>query len=131
MSTELDKDNLIAIRKELTSTINKLTSTIDEIKKKVHKAWETEKINDSKWQQAKDQWDELETQENELQGLIHGLELEFILNTNVESSRSRILDATNRLEDAATNIEEIDSFLLNIKDVIAIVASTIKAIKPG
>jgi hypothetical protein len=124
MSTKLNIGNLKRIRAELTNTINL-------VRTEANNAFDARKISDSEWQQAKDEWGKLETQESELQGLINSLELEFILDTNVESPRSRILQATNRLEAAARNIDEFGSFLSEIAKVIDIFASTITAIQTG
>lgn len=124
MSTKLNIGNLKRIRAELTSTINV-------VRTEANNAFDTREISDSQWQQAKDEWGKLEILEIELQGLINHLELGFILNTNVESPRSRILQATNRLEAAARNIDEFGSFSSEIAKVINIFASTITAIQTG
>ncbi len=124
MATELNKDNLREIS-------NELTSTIAAIKEKALIAVDNEEISDSQFQQARDEYARLETQEIELQGLINSLELEFILNTSAESPLSQILQATEGLKSAEMKIDEFDSFSSNITEVINIVASTITAIQMG
>lgn len=124
MSTKLNLGNLKKIRAALTNAINV-------VRTEANAAFDSREISDSEWQQAKDKWGELETDESELQGLINELELEFILDTDVNSPRSRILQATNRLENAARNIDEFGSFLSEIANVINIFASTVKAIQSG
>ena len=124
MSTEMNLGNLKKSRQALTEAINV-------VRKKANDAFDARKISDSKWQQIKDKWGELETKESELQGLLNQLELDFLLNTNVESPRSRILQATNRLENAARNIDEFGSFLSEIANVINIFTNIVQAITTG
>lgn len=126
MSTKLDLNDLQKMREEL-------SNTIEFIRKEAGKArdFDPPKISDRQWQQAKDEWGELETKELELQGEIDKLKLDFLLNTNVDSPRSRIIQATERLKTAAQHIEIFGAFLSEIGKVIGIFADTIKAIQTG
>jgi hypothetical protein len=124
MSTELDLDDLKKMRQEL-------FNTIEFVKNEAGNARDNGKINDQQFQQAQVEWGKLETKELELQGLIMALQLDFLLNTNVDSPRSRIIQATERLKTAAQNIEIFGNFLSEIAKVIDIFADTIKAIQTG
>jgi hypothetical protein len=110
-----------------------LSSTIEVVKKEAGKArdFHPPKISDQQFQQAQVEWGKLETQESTLQGLIMTLELDFLLDTNVDSPKSRIMQATNSLKTAAQRIDNFRSFLSEIGKVVGIFASTINAIKTG
>jgi hypothetical protein len=111
MSTELDLDDLKKMRQEL-------FNTIEFVKNEAGNARDNGKINDTQFLDAQVEWGKLETQESTLQGLIMALQLDFLLDTNVDSPRSQIIQATNRLEQAARRIELFGNFLLEIAKVI-------------
>ncbi len=125
MNTNLNLDNLKKIHQEL-------TAAIDVAKTEANKAFESRKISDQEFLQAKDEWGKLEVQESKLRGLIMAKELDFILNINEEDSpSSRILQATNRLRSSARDLDNFGSFLSAIADVIKIAGSVITAIQTG
>ena len=124
MSTELNLGNLKKIRQELTKAINF-------VREKVNDAFDLGEISRQEWQQAKDGWGELETIESELQALINGKELDFILDTNIESPRSQILQATNQLENAAQKIDDFGNLLSEIAKISNILTNIINATQTG
>lgn len=124
MSTKLNLGDLQNMRQEL-------FNTIEFVKNEAGNARDAGKIDDTKYQEAQVKWGELETQESTLQGLIMNLQLDFLLNTNINSPRTQIIQATNRLEQAARRIDLFGDFLLEIAKVIDIFANTINAIETG
>lgn len=124
MSTELKLDDLKKICQELTKLINT-------IREEVSDAFDMGEISTQQFLRAKDKWGDLETIELELQGYIDHTELDFILNTNVDSPYSRILQATNRLKNSARNINNFNNFLSDVTEVLNIFTSTVQAVKTG
>ena len=124
MSTELKLDDLKKIRQELEKLINT-------IREEVSDAFDMGEISTQQFLRAKDKWGDLETIELELQGYIDHKELDFILNTNVDSPYSRILQATNRLKNSARNIDNFNNFLSDVTEVLNIFTSTVQAVQVG
>ena len=124
MSTELNLGNLKKIRQALTKAINV-------VREEVNDAFDLGEISVQEWQQAKDGWGKLETIESKIQALINGKELDFILDTNIESPRSRILQATNKLENAAQNIDNFGKLLSEIANIFNILTNIINATQMG
>ncbi|MEH2108922.1 hypothetical protein [Nostoc sp.] len=119
MATELNLDNLKKIHETLTNTIKILSE-------EAGKARDAGVIDTKEFLQAKDEWGKLETKVIEIQGLLDGLKLDSILNNNVNSSYSQIMDATNSLQQAAKKIDNFGNFLSEIAKVVDIVTRTIK-----
>ena len=111
---------------ELKKIRQELTNTIEVVSTKAGEARDANKIDDRQWQEARDEWGKLETQESALQALIDKLKLDFILDSKVD-----ILQATEKLNKAAQKIDNFDNFLSEIGKVGGIVASTITAIQTG
>ena len=124
MSTELKLDDLKKICQELTKLINT-------IREEVSDAFDMGEISTQQFLRAKDKWGDLETIELELQGYIDHTELDFILNTNVDSPYSRILQATNRLKNSARNINNFNNFLSDVTEVLNIFTSTVQTVQTG
>ncbi len=124
MPTELTLNNLKIIRQDL-------GDAIDVIRNKALEAYESRKISRSNLLKAKNEWGKLENSYIELAGLIMNKELDFILDTDVESPHSRIIQATNSLENAAQRIDNFASFLSEIGRVLGIFTSITKAISTG
>jgi 5'-deoxynucleotidase YfbR-like HD superfamily hydrolase len=123
-NTKLSLDDLKACRKELSDSINVTR----------HEAFEAlgdRRISSAEFQDARDYWQQLQIYESKLQGLIMSLQLDFLLDTNVDSPRSRIVQATDKLKTAARRIQEFQNFLAAVADVIEIFAGVIKAIQGG
>ena len=121
---KLDLDDLKNCRKKLSDLIN-------EIRSKAFDALDDRKISSSEFQDARDNWQMLQIQESRLMGQIMSLELNFLLDTNVDTPLSKIVQATDKLNAAAINIEDFQKFLGAVTDVIEIFASVIKAIQNG
>ncbi|KST69010.1 hypothetical protein [Mastigocoleus testarum] len=124
MSTELKLDDLKKIRQELTKLINIIRAEVSD-------AFDMGEISTQQWLRARDKWGDLETIELELQGYIDYIELDFILNTNVDSPYSRILQATNSLKNSARNIDNFNNFLSDVTEVLNIFTSTVRAFQTG
>jgi chromosome segregation ATPase len=122
MRTDLNLDNLKEIHEKLTNTIQFLSE-------EASKARDAGKIDSTQLQKAQIEWGKLETKELELRGLTDRLKIEIILNKDVNSSYSQILNATDHLNKAAEKIDDFSNVLSEIAKVVDVVTSTIKAIK--
>lgn len=118
-----NKQNL----EEISQTV---TKAIDVAKEKANNALESGIISDSEWQKAKDEWGKWETIESEINGNIFNEKLNNILNNDLNSHRSQIEQATNRLNKSAGKIEDFNNFLSAINNGLKLVVSTIKPFSP-
>jgi len=114
---------------DLKDSRRKLSDSINITRSQAFDALDHHKITSSQFQDAKYNWQMLQIQESQLTGQIISLQLDFLLDTNVNSPLSRIIQATDKLKAATTNIQEFEKFLGSITDVIEIFASVIKAIQ--
>ncbi|MBN3869043.1 MAG: hypothetical protein V7L00_05390 [Nostoc sp.] len=121
---KLNIDDLKKCREKLSESINISSSQALD-------AHNHNKISSSDFQEAQKKWEKLEIQESELSGKIMALQLDYLLETNVNSPMSRIVGATDKLNAAATDIRNFQHFLDSIADVINIFDSLIKAIPNG
>ncbi|ELS00637.1 hypothetical protein Xen7305DRAFT_00003380 [Xenococcus sp. PCC 7305] len=124
LNKKLSLEDLKSLREELTNTINI-------IRQEVFKARQDSTISERQFQEARDDWQELQIQENRLTGIIMSLALDSLLDTNVNSPRSKISKAIQKLNNAAKRIEEFNSFLRAVNDTIEVFGAVIKAIQGG
>lgn len=124
MNKTLNLDELKALRKELSGTIHI-------IREEAFKAFEEKEIDQSQFQDAKDYWQELQIKESLLMGIIMSSELDFLLDTNINSPMSKIIQATQKLKKAARKIEDFQEFLKTVADVIEVFGVVVKAIQSG
>jgi len=115
----------------LSRLLNELTNLIKIIKDEATEARAAREISSSEFIQVKDEWGKLETLQLRLKGLIDSQSLDYLLDTNVDSPRSRILQATERLKDATRNIDNIGAFLSSVADVISIFGNIAAVISSG
>lgn len=120
----LNVGNLKKLRSEITERINTL-------RRAANQAFTDSEISSTEFQKLRNGWGDLETQELKLQGAIDTLAIDFLLDTNSSSPRSRILQATDRLESAIRDIDNIGNILNRVAEVIGIVGDVLAAIGSG
>lgn len=107
----------------------KLTKIIRLLRENAETSRDDGKITAEEFLKAKDKWEKLETRALEMRGVIDRLTLQEIMNPNVNSAYSNILNATDKLEKAAQKIVNFGNVLTELANVIDAVTSVIDAIK--
>ena len=120
--TKLTKDDLIECR-------DALSDVIEVIHKAKNKALTDGTIELDQYFEIQTEQLALENQENRLNVKIIALGLEDLLSTDVTSPKSRIIAATEKLEEATSDLKEFKRFLDTIADVIRLFATIVTAIQ--
>lgn len=120
--TKLSKNDLVECR-------DALADVIEVIHKAKNKALTDGTIELDQYFEIQTEQLALENQENRLNVKIIALGLEDLLSTDVTSPKSRIIAATEKLEEATNDLKEFKRFLDTIADVIRLFATIVKAIQ--
>lgn len=121
---DLSLDDLKAIAKDLTNTINFIRSqSFDALSDRI--------IDNQEFLDLKDEWGKLEIHELKFRSSIAKLQLGYILNTDASKPRSRIEKATNELKTASDKIDQVGAVISEIAKVISIFSKLALTIKTG
>jgi hypothetical protein len=120
--TKLTKDDLIKCR-------DALADVIEVIHKAKNKALTDGTIELDQYFEIQTEQLALENQESRLNVRIIAMGLNDLLSTDVTSPKSRIIAATEKLEEATNDLKEFKRFLDTIADVIRLFTTIVTAIQ--
>ena len=124
MATELTIDDLKNFRIEINQIYNDAMNNAE-------KEFERGKLSQSQFDDATTELQRLKLQSTKLLGLIMGMSLEQLLNTDIDSPSTKIKIAADKLKEASQKIQNFLDFLQSVAEVIRIASGIILAIQTG